>query len=115
MFAQRPRADAPRATDIGIELRTREGLVSVGPRTRVATSNGPTAIAGAQSVDRYLRALDGLIRVEGPTFAALERDFIEAAKQFAQRRGISYDAWRDVGVPEAVLLRADIGVEVLAG
>jgi hypothetical protein len=89
--------------------------VSVGPRTRVATSNGPTAIDGAQSVDRYLRALDGLIRVDGPAFAALERDFVEAAKQFAQRRGIGYDAWRDVGVTQAVLRRAGIGVEVLAG
>ena len=89
--------------------------MSVGPGTRVATSNGPTAIDGAQSVDRYVRALDGPIRVDGPAFAALEREFVEVAKQFAQRRGISYDAWRDVGVPEAVLLRAGIGVEVLAG
>jgi hypothetical protein len=88
--------------------------VSVGPRTRVATSNGPTAIDGALPVDRYLRALDGLIRADGTAFDALERDFIAVAKQFAQRRGISYDAWRDVGVSEDVLLRADIGLEVVA-
>ena len=88
--------------------------MAVGPRTRVAPSNGPTTIDGAQSVDRYLRALDGLIRVEGAAFDTLERDFIEVAKKFAQRRGISYDAWRDVGVPEDVLLRAEIGLEVVA-
>ena len=88
--------------------------MSVGPRTRVATSNGPTAIDGAEPVDRYLRALDGLTR-GGTAFDALERDFIEVAKKFAEQRGISYDAWRDVGVSEAVLLRADIGLEVVAG
>ena len=88
--------------------------MSVGPRTRVATSNGPTAIDGALPVDRYLRAIDGPIPVDRAAFDALERDFIEVAKKFAQRRGISYDAWRDVGVSEAVLLRADIGLEVVA-
>ena len=87
--------------------------MTVGPRTRVARSNGPTAIDGAGPVDRYLRALDGLIRVGGTAFDALERDFIEVAKKFAAQRGISYDAWRDVGVSEAVLLRADIGLEVV--
>jgi hypothetical protein len=86
----------------------------VRPRTRVTTSNGPTAVEGAQPVDRYLRALDGLIRLDGPAFDALERDFIDVAKKFAQRRGISYEAWRDVGVSEAVLRRADIGLEVVA-
>jgi hypothetical protein len=52
--------------------------------------------------------------VGGAAFDALERDFIEVAKKFAAQRGISYDAWRDVGVSEAVLLRADIGLEVVA-
>jgi hypothetical protein len=88
--------------------------VSVGPRTRVATSNGPTAIESARPVDLYLRALDGLIRVDRQAFDGLERDFVDAAKRFAQLRGISYEAWRDVGVPEAVLLRAGIGLEVVA-
>ena len=88
--------------------------MTVGPRTRVATSHGPTAIDGAEPVDRYLRALDGLLRVGGSAFDALERDFIGVAKKFAAQRGISYDAWRDVGVPEAVLRRADIGLEVVA-
>jgi hypothetical protein len=89
--------------------------VSVGPRTRVTTSNGPTALYGAQSVDRYLRALDGSIRVGGAAFDALERDFIGVAKRFARLRGIGYDAWRDVGVPEEVLGRAGIALEVVAG
>lgn len=89
--------------------------MSVGPRTRVTLSNGPTAIDGARTVDRYLRALDGLIDFDAASFAALERAFVEVAKTFSQYRGVSYDAWRDVGVPEAVLSRAGIALEVVAG
>lgn len=89
--------------------------MSVGPRTRVTTSNGPTAVAGARPVDRYLRALDGPSVHTGIAFARLERDFVEAARVFARLRGISPDAWRDVGVPEAVLVRAGIALEVVPG
>lgn len=90
--------------------------MSVGPRTRVATSNGPTLVDGARPVDRYLRAIDGLIRLDPIAFDALEREFVAAASRFSRLRGISYDAWRDVGVSEAVLLRAGIQhLEVVAG
>jgi len=89
--------------------------VSVGPRSRFATSNGPTGIDCARPVDRYLRALDGLTRLDRVGFAALERDFVAVAKRFGKIRGISYAAWRDVGVPEAVLRRAEIEeLEVVA-
>jgi len=74
----------------------------------VTTSNGPTAIDGAQPVDRYLRAVDGLIRLDRIAFDTLEREFSAVAKRFAALRGISYDAWRDVGVSQAVLRRAGI-------
>lgn len=89
--------------------------MAVGPRTRVTSSNGPTVLAGARSVDRYLRALDGSIGVDGVAFAALERDFIEDAKRFAELRGISYEAWRDVGVSGDVLRRARIAIEIVTG
>jgi hypothetical protein len=89
--------------------------MAVGPRTRVSASNGPTTVAGARSVDRYLRALDGPANRDGAAFAALERDFVADAKRFGQLRGIGYDAWRDVGVSEQVLRRAEIGIEVVTG
>jgi len=88
--------------------------VSVGPRALVTPSNGPTAIYGAQPVDRYLRALDGMTPMSDAAYDALEREFIAVAKRFALLRGISYEAWRDVGVPEDVLARADIAHEVVA-
>jgi len=38
----------------------------------------------------------------------LEEDFVKAAKAYSQRKGISYAAWRELGVPPEVLKRAGI-------
>ncbi len=38
----------------------------------------------------------------------LEADFIEHAKGYAERKGISYGAWREAGVPASVLRAAGI-------
>ncbi|MDP8958003.1 MAG: hypothetical protein M3N51_02115 [Actinomycetota bacterium] len=38
----------------------------------------------------------------------LERSFVEVAKGYSERRGISYSAWREEGVPAEVLRRAGI-------
>jgi hypothetical protein len=40
--------------------------------------------------------------------STLEAGFIEAAADYSRRRGISYAAWREVGVPSAVLRAAGI-------
>ncbi len=44
----------------------------------------------------------------GPNLAALEGEFIEVAKKYGARNGISYQAWRQVGVDAAVLKRAGV-------
>jgi hypothetical protein len=41
--------------------------------------------------------------------AALEKDFVKAAKGYSRRKGISYATWREAGVDAAVLKRAGIG------
>ena len=38
----------------------------------------------------------------------LEKGFVGAAKGYSERKGISYSAWRTVGVPAEVLKRAGI-------
>ena len=38
----------------------------------------------------------------------LERDFVDAAKAYSSRKGISYAAWRELGVEPAVLKKAGI-------
>ena len=45
---------------------------------------------------------------EEPMSQDLEKDFVQVAKSFSERKGISYKAWREVGVPARVLKLADI-------
>lgn len=40
--------------------------------------------------------------------SALESDFVTTASKYAQRKGISYAAWRELGVPADVLKKAGI-------
>lgn len=40
--------------------------------------------------------------------SGLEDAFVSAAKGYSQRKGISYTAWREIGVPADVLKRAGI-------
>ncbi len=41
-------------------------------------------------------------------FAALEAAFVECAAEYSDRKGITYSAWREIGVPAAVLKQAGI-------
>lgn len=43
-----------------------------------------------------------------PDVEALEAAFVSAAAEYSQRKGISYSAWREAGVPAAVLKQAGI-------
>ncbi len=48
------------------------------------------------------------LHTTGAELAAIEAAFVEAAAAYSRRKGISYVAWREVGVPAAVLRRAGI-------
>ena len=41
--------------------------------------------------------------------SSLEAGFVKAARDYGQRKGISYAAWREAGVDAAVLKKAGIG------
>lgn len=43
-----------------------------------------------------------------PDMEALESAFVDVAREYSERKGISYSAWRELGVPAAVLRRAGI-------
>lgn len=44
----------------------------------------------------------------GVDLAALQGEFVKAAKSYSERKGVSYAAWREVGVPASVLRQAGI-------
>ena len=45
---------------------------------------------------------------DGNELEGLEAEFVSVAGSYAQRKGITYTAFRELGVPAAVLRRADI-------
>ncbi len=52
------------------------------------------------------RALDASSNTVDLT--SMEHEFVSAAKAYGARKGISYAAWREVGVPDSVLRSAGI-------
>ena len=63
-------------------------------------------------VDLHQAKIDAQLALERTASAAdleeLEVGFVEHASAYSSRKGISYAAWREVGVPAAVLKRAGI-------
>ena len=45
---------------------------------------------------------------DAPDIDQLQRDFVSAAAEYSERKGITYPAWREAGVPAAVLKEAGI-------
>src|SRR4051812_299241 len=75
-------------------------------KTRLATIED--AIADAAPLDRLQLVQErmGLAREiasvrNKPDLAALEGGFVAAAAAYSKRKGISYSAWRELGVPAA--------------
>lgn len=65
-----------------------------------------------ETVDLIQSKLDiekALAQVENAQdFAALESGFAENVASYSERKGVSYTAWREFGVPAAVLKKAGI-------
>ena len=72
-------------------------IVDADPMKRV------TLIQERIDLDNELAAADG-----GVDLGALERDFVKYAKDYSSRKGISYNAWREVGVTPATPKAAGI-------
>jgi high-affinity K+ transport system ATPase subunit B len=56
-----------------------------------------------QDLEAELSSKDNVVDV-----AALEKAFIKVAKHYGERKGISYSAWRSVGIGAPVLQQAKI-------
>lgn len=66
----------------------------------------------AKRVDLIQRRLDleeELVELgEEPDLESLEAEFVKVAAEYSDRKGITYSAWREAGVPAAVLKQAGI-------
>jgi len=62
-----------------------------------------------QLVQEELDLQQELERLEAKVdLSGLERDFVRVAKPYSERKGISYAAWRELGVAAEVLKKAGI-------
>jgi hypothetical protein len=61
-------------------------------------------------VELVQKRLDAEKELAAPTVdrEALEAGFVESAASYGERKGITYPAWREVGVPASVLKAAGI-------
>ena len=60
-------------------------------------------------VQQRLDAVEALKRVEASAdLDALQEGFVDHAKGYSERKGISYAAWREAGVPAGVLRKAGL-------
>lgn len=88
---------------------TREGL-----ETRLETINARIAASDdplqtVELIQTRIDVEDALDRVDdAENFDALEAGFQANAKAYSERKGISYTAWREFGVPAATLRTAGI-------
>jgi hypothetical protein len=68
------------------------------------------ALRRVDLVQRRLEAAQSLAAMaDSADLGVLESGFVEVAKSYSERKGISYSAWREVGVSADVLRRAGIG------
>jgi len=69
------------------------------------------ALTRVQLAQERIDLLNKLARIEGSddtNFEELEKAFVAAAAGYSENKGISYQAWREVGVPAAVLKQAGV-------
>src|SRR5918994_999375 len=96
----RPRRGRPR-TPASIEKRLKAveaELADAAPLHRLQL------VQERMDLERELDRIDAADDLTG-----LERDFVKVAKGYAERKGISYAAWRELGVAPEVLRKAGIG------
>lgn len=98
------------------EVESRRGPKVTPEKLRERIENTRQAIAEeddpARRVELIQQRIDDEQRldahVEQPDIEELEKGFVDAAAEYSERKGISYTAWRELGVPAAVLKRAGV-------
>jgi hypothetical protein len=71
-------------------------------------ASGVARLTAAQDVRDLRKRLADLANRGATDIKSLEAAFVRVAKKFGEKRGIGYGAWRDAGVPAAVLKKAGV-------
>src|SRR5690242_15202284 len=98
--AHKPKRGRKRTAD-----SVKRQLASVSDQLKTAT--------GARRLEliqqrRSLEVEQAGMQAGAPDISALEKEFVKSAKGYSARKGITYGAWREFGVPAEVLRKAGI-------
>jgi hypothetical protein len=77
-------------------------------RAKATTTKGVEKVLASQEVRDIESRLAAMTGSTATDLKSLEAAFVKIAKRFGENRGIGYSAWRDAGVPAAVLKKAGI-------
>lgn len=77
-------------------------------RARVRSATGVDKVLAAQDVRDFRARIASLSVGSSDDIKGLEAQFVKIAKRFGEDRGIGYGAWRDTGVPAAVLKKTGV-------
>ena len=98
--ANKPKRGRKRTPDsIKKRLATIDGqLKDAGPLTELRL------VQERRDLENELLSMDSAVDL-----SAIESSFVKVARSYSERQGISYAAWREVGVEASVLKKAGIG------
>ncbi len=87
----------------------RETIESRLPEVQKQIDDEPDPAKRVELIQKRLDLEERLVELaEEPDLEALENAFVSAAAEYSERKGITYTAWREAGVPAAVLKRAGV-------
>jgi hypothetical protein len=98
--ANKPRRGRKRTAD-----SVKKRLTTVGEELRDATG---LARLNLLQERRDLEVELATMQAGAPDLTGLEKDFVKVAKSYSAKKGISYGAWREFGVPPETLKKAGI-------
>ena len=77
--------------------------------TQKQVDTEPDPAKRVELIQKRLNYEEQLANLEDePDLEALQKDFAKVAKEYSERKGIAYMAWREAGVPAATLKDAGI-------
>ena len=88
--------------------RTREAVAKRLPAVEALIENADPVKRLQLSQERLDLQAELAVEEETVDIAGIEAEFVAAAKPYSDRKGISYAAWREIGVPASTLRAAGI-------
>jgi hypothetical protein len=87
----------------------RASIESKIPELQASIDDEPDPAKRVELIQKRLDLEERLVELQDePDLQVLEEAFIEAAAEYSERKGISYTAWREAGVPASALKAAGI-------